>query len=202
MKFFYLLILVFISCCSCQTRDFDSVAELRQFIRQDKYGLTKAAKPRGYSVRVTCLPTDMMVFQELNSLDVPQSELDRLRKKYNEHYYFLMEISRDDREALMMNNDSEVYGDLVSTLSFRMGDYVNMTSSRKDTVALEDFILDRTYGLANSTNLMFVFEKKELPPDQQLALHLGEFGLNIGQQHFQFAKKDIDQMPTLKFSIN
>jgi hypothetical protein len=201
VKVFYVFLIVILGCSGCQTRDFDSPDELRKFIRDEEYGLSKTVKPGAFSVRVTYLPTDLMVYQELNAVKADPLLIETLRKKYGAHHYFLMEISKDSREALVMDNDSEVFGDLVNTLSFRMGQFVSMTSVKSDTLMLEDFILDRTYGMASSTNLMFVFKKKQLA-EQQFSFNLKEFGLHTGDQKFRFFKKDIDNVPTLKFNVN
>jgi hypothetical protein len=92
------------------------------------------------------------------------------------------------------------YGDLVQTLSFRMGDYVTLTTDANDTIPVSDFVLNRTYGFSNSTDLLFVFDRKKAEEKEWVQFNLNECGLGIGNQHFRFKMDDIKSIPVVTFN--
>jgi hypothetical protein len=204
LKSFCLLLCCFVGCCaclmSCGDKVFDSATALNNYVSSPEHGLVQEVTSQGYNVKVTYRPTDLLVDQELGgrSFDAPTTEA--LRKRYSDYYYFILSLSKDEREALHQPGQANMYGDLVQTLSFRMGHFVNLTTPASDTIAVSDFMLNRTYGLSHSTDLLFVFNKEAARGKDWVQFNLNEFGLGAGDLRFRFKTKDLENVPEIDFA--
>ncbi len=197
---FALLILAAVGCSSPKEM---TVEELNKYITEPEHSLVKSVEQNGYTINVIFRPTDLLVNQEIDGREglIGEDKLKSIRRKYASHYYFMLELSRNNREALMPDGDPEQYGGLLQNLSFRMHDYVMLLTSKKDTIYVADFVMDRTYGLNNSTNILFAFSKESAKDKEWVQFNLKEFGLGTGDQRFRFGLKDLEQVPSVKFNI-
>jgi hypothetical protein len=195
----FCLYLILLSTTACQSRFF-SQDELIAFASNEENGLKKSVDLGKTKVEVMYRPTDLMVQQETGIEAVNTSHLEALRRKYNNYLYFILSLSNNDKEALHQTNGLQ-YSELVQTLSFRMNDYVSLTTSAQDTIPVGDFILNRTYGLSSSTDLLFVFNKEKAVGKEWVQFNLNELGLGIGNQRFRFKAKDLQNVPRLKFNM-
>jgi hypothetical protein len=130
-----------------------------------------------------------------NDLDDP-AKVNELRKRYDPYLYFVVSLSKNDREALHQVDRAQ-YGDLVQTMSFRMPEYVTMTTSDHDTIPVGDFMLNRTYGMSTSTDLLFVFSREKAKDREWVQFNLNEFGLGVGNQRFRFRTEDLKNVPKI-----
>jgi len=163
----------------------------------EEHGLSKKVEVNGYDVQVKYRPTDLLVEQEISNEIQDTSKVSSLRSKYNRYYYFILSLSHDKQEALDPKSDQ--FSELVQTLSFRMNNYVNLTTASQDTIPTADFILNRTYGFSESTELLFVFSKEKSKGKDWLQFNLNEFGLGIGNQRFRFKIDDLEHAPKIDF---
>ncbi|HEY9006529.1 MAG TPA: hypothetical protein VIM75_10355, partial [Ohtaekwangia sp.] len=62
-----------------------------------------------------------------------------------------------------------------------------------------DFMLNRTYGMSNSTDLLFVFSKEKAKGKDWIQFNLNELGLGIGNQRFRFEMRDLENVPEVTF---
>ncbi|MFN5168115.1 MAG: hypothetical protein ACK5DD_00710 [Cyclobacteriaceae bacterium] len=171
--------------------------ELVQYLADPEHGLTKEEVMGEVKVTVRYRPSDLLVWQEAGGR-LTQTVVDSLRKKYANKYYFTIGFSVKDREALHMTGDYGRYSDLLQTLSFRLGEYVRLTSPAGDTTELLDYAMDRTFGFASSTNLLMVFDASKISPEADfIQIHMNEFGLQTGNQVFRFATDDLVNCPKL-----
>jgi hypothetical protein len=194
----FLILFVLLAGVACSSGPM-TVAELEAYVKDQENGLTQAVESNGYSIRVTFRPTDLWVKQEIGEERFPDAqELAKLRSKYNAYYYFIVSLSRNDKEALhQLEGGMEQYSDLVQTLSFRMPQYTTLTTSASDTIPVGDFMLNRTYGLSRSTDLLFVFSREKAGDDAWVQFNLNEFGLGTGNQRFRFDREKLDKAPEL-----
>jgi hypothetical protein len=192
-----LFLLIFTSCSS---PDFLTPQELQSFITDEENGLKKVAEMNGYKIEVINRPTDLWVHQEVGDTPVDEVTLATLRKKYSTYYYFIVSLSKNNKEALhQLEGGMDQYSDLVQTLSFRMADYTNLTTSAHDTIPTADAMLNRTYGMSTSTDLLFVFNKEKAQGKEWIQVNLNEFGLGVGDQRFRFKTKDLEIVPQIHF---
>jgi hypothetical protein len=98
-----------------------------------------------------------------------------------------------------VDGGSTNFSAMVETLSFRMGEYVALVTSSRDTIPVQDFVLDRTYGMSKSTDLLFVFDKAAAKDSDWIQFNLDEFGLGLGNHRFRFSKEKLDEVPQLTF---
>lgn len=202
MKYFYLTIVASFL-FSCSDPEFLSPQELQSFILDDENKLKMTAVENGYKIDVMYRPTDLWVHQELGDEPTDQATLDRLRKKYNTYYYFIVSLSKNNKEALhQVEGGMDQYSELVQTLSFRMPQHVNLTTSSQDTIPVGDAMLNRTYGLSATTDVLIVFTKEKVRGTDWVQVNLNEFGLGVGNQRFRFLTKDLDNAPKIKFALN
>ncbi len=194
----YLAVILLFAITACQP-EFLTKEELSAYVSDEENGLKKSVDLGNSRVEVLYRPTDLMVQQELGSEPADTSILRTMRGKYDGYYYFVLSLSNNNKEALHQTGGAQ-YSDLVQTLSFRMNDYVSLTTSAQDTIPVGDFILNRTYGLGSSTDLLFVFNKERALDKEWVQFNLNELGLGIGNQRFRFRVKDLQKVPKIKFN--
>ena len=174
--------------------------ELLEYIGDEGNGLSKSVTVNGAKVSVTLKPTDLLVLQELDGKST-QENIDSLRMHYARFCYFVVSLSQNDRELLHEMNGMEQYSEMVNVLSFRMGQYVSLTTSATDTIPVNDYALNRTFGMAPSTDLLFVFDRESVIGKEWVQLNLNEFGMGLGNQRFRFETAELLDVPQLKFSL-
>lgn len=201
MKHFYCLVVYsFVSfslLSGCTFSGYMTPAQLTQYVLDESNGLTRSNLAGNTKITVTYRPTDLWVHQELGDFETDSSKIVALRKKYEGHLYFVVSFSTDNKEALHQTQNFGQYSDLVQTISFRMPQYVTLTTSSMDTVYVADFIMNRTYGMGSSTDVLFVFNKEKTNGQDWVQFNLNEFGLGVGNQRFRFRKADMEEAPLI-----
>ncbi len=188
--------------CAC-TPKYMSEEELQKFVLENSE-LSKKREFKGYEIQLYYKPTDLLIAQELGGeLAKSKEELERLQQKYANHEYFILSLSKNNKEALyQMGNGFDQFSEIVQTLSFNMGNYVNSTTSGKDTVEIDDYVFPRTYGMGMSTNIMFVFSKEKSKDDEWIQVNIKEFGMGLGNQVFRFKREELENLPSINFKVN
>ncbi|MEO0554165.1 MAG: hypothetical protein AAF149_13240 [Bacteroidota bacterium] len=184
------------------TRTYLSERELQAYI-QESEGLSKTKEYKGYQITVSYKPNDLLIAQELGGEQAKSfTQLTELKKKYQDYNYFILSLSKENKEALYKGGGGyDQFSDLVQTLSFRMGNYVNMTTSGSDTIEVADYVFPRTYGMGTATNLMFVFNKKNTEDDEWMQFNIKEFGMGLGNKTFRFRRADLEHVPKIDFTV-
>jgi len=194
-------VLVFSMMSCSQTKSKLSKQELAQYISNKKNGLVKEQEINGTRIRLSYQPTCMLVIRELEPEQKNDSVVIKtLEEKYNSHYYFLMRFSRNGKEAIRQLGSFSSYSDMVQVLSFKMGQFVNLTTAQKDTVQLADYLFDQTYGMSDANTVLLSFEKEKIMDGKSIEINIGECGFGTGALKFVLDKKDIDKMPKLDYS--
>ena len=188
-----IILLSLVSLLGCQPRQM-SFDDLSQYIADEDNGLVKTVKIGSVSMQVVYQPTEIWVKRELASKHIKRGDIDEIRTKYDSYLYFLLSISNDGREALHQFSGTD-YSDLVQTASFHMHEYVTLSTSSGDTLEVADFVLNRTYGLNASTDILFVFDKSRLHDPTWLQFNLKEFGIGIGHQQVRFEMSALENIP-------
>jgi hypothetical protein len=191
---FILVFSIFIPGCSGSDVSEDRLLE---YLADESNGLTKSVTKDAIKTEVAYKPTDLLVKQDLAGTS-QTGLIDSTRKKYGRHLYFTLRLSANDRE-LLEAIDGEMYSDLLQTLSFRMTEFVNLTTSRQDTIRVADFVLNRSFGMSSATELLFVFDRQKANGAAWVQFNLNECGIGVGNQRFRFLMKDIEYIPQINF---
>jgi hypothetical protein len=170
---------------------------LSAYIADEDHGLKKSAAIGKINIDVIYRPTDLWVHQELGNGVADPKKIAELRRKYGQYFYFILSLSHNNKEALHQTG-GEQYSELVQTLSFHMSEYVTLTTAH-DTIPVADFMLNRTYGLNSSTDLLFVFNRKKTQDTDWVQFNLNEFGIGAGNQRFRFETKALVEAPGIAF---
>jgi hypothetical protein len=184
------------------TPEYLSETELKKFLLDEGNGLRKSIKHDDYEATVIFRPSDLLVLQELKSKSVlDSSQLNLLQKKYYNQYYFILTLSKNGREAVTPSTvPTDAFSDVLQNVSFRMGEFVNATTVKQDTIPLKDFLYNRTFGMGSGSEVLLVFDKQKAINSEWVQINLGELGLGIGTQHFRFEKARLDNAPKIDFS--
>ena len=194
------LLVIGVCFAGCSVSEFDSAEKLSAYIASPDHDLSQRAENGEYHFTVTYRPTDLLVDQEIGDGPFNPATVESLRKKYSSYYYFILSLSKNGKEALhQVEGGMGQYSELVQTLSFRMNEYVTLTTSAQDTIPVGDFMLNRTYGLSQSTDILFVFNKEKAKDKDWVQFNLNEFGLGVGNQRFRFKTKDLENVPKINF---
>lgn len=196
----YDLLFPFFLLLACgEPRQFSTQEELQAYVLEEGHGLRKSGQYGNTKVTVTYRPTDLLVAQGLGA-EISREQVTGLRDQYGKYHYFVLGLSSGEKEALYGGGlDYARFSGLVQQLSFRMGAYVNLTTSAHDTIPLADYVFPRTYGIGSETNLLMVFNAEKTAEVDWLQFNLNEFGMGLGNQRYRFRKDDLDDAPTIKF---
>jgi len=189
--------IVLLSSLSC-TPEYLNKQALNGYLQEESNGLSLLKDYGNLKLKVTYHPTDLLIEQELGN-NYDEEKIKSLREKYEPYAYFMVNMESNGRDALYGSSAGQSdFSDKLQTLSFRMGEYVNVTTSAQDTIPVADYAFPRTFGLAKSTNLLFVFNREEMKGKEWISFNLNEFGLKSGDQRFRFKVADLENIPKLK----
>lgn len=175
-----------------------SCEDLRRYVEDESNGCSKSITKDGSVIRVSYRPTDLLIAQEISDERLDAETISQLKKKYSQYYYFVVSVSIAGNEAIHNGLRANNYDNIVRTMSFRMQDYISLTTSLSDTVSFADALMDRTYGLARSTNLLLAFKRSDFGHDAEwMDVNVKEFGVGVGNNSFRFRLKDIEQASML-----
>jgi hypothetical protein len=184
---------------SC-SKDYLTEKELKKYILDEKNGLRKSIKHGDYTVDAIYRPNDLLILQEIGNSQPDSATLTKLNNKYGGHYYFILTLSKNGKEAVSTTSmPYDEFGDVLQNVSFRMNEFVNITTAKQDTIALADFIYNRTFGMSSSSEILLVFDKKKATDTDWIQINLAELGLGIGTQNFRFEKEKLDETPQIDF---
>lgn len=174
--------------------------ELIKYIQKTKNGLTKSQEINGIKVRISYQPKDLMIWQELENEKIADKKkaVDSLKKKYEDQEYFIVGLSKNNKEVIRQLGGFNQYSDMLQVLSFQMGGKVMMLTEKKDTIEMQDYMFQQTFGMSNENSLLFVFNSDELKKADDWILYMKEFGLGIGNLKFAFRRREIEKRPILE----
>lgn len=196
-KLFIIGLIAILASCTSQ---FKSAEDLQSFITKEKNGLLKSKEVGNINIKIAHRPTDLLINQELNNKSYTEEDVNRLREKYDKYAYFTLSLSANNQEIEAYNVSGQGdFGARVQQLSFGMSDLVEIHTNQQDTVQVADYVYQRTFGVGNSSDMLFAFEKEKLKDSKWLQFQLGDIGLGIGLNRFRFNTKDIKSVPKIQF---
>lgn len=175
--------------------------EMIRYINNSKNGLVQQHEINGINVRLCYQPFSLMVSREIEAArNKEEAFIKEVEKRYKDNYYFMLQVSKDNKEVIRQLGSFERYSDMLQVFSFKMNQYINLTTAKKDTVELADYLFEQSYGLSNSSNILLSFEKNKIKNlEKDLEINLGECGLGVGNLKFRFEKEDLDKVPKLDY---
>jgi len=195
---YYMAFMAVLCTFSCTPSHMDK-QELNEWLLDESNGLSAEKEIGGIKLRATFRPTDLLIDQSLRG-KYEEAKESELRGKYEAYAYFVLTMEKGGEDALYGTSGSQAdFSEKLQTIAFRMGDFVNITTSAQDTIPVADYAFPRTFGIAKSTSLMFAFNKEAFKNKEWVSFNLNEFGLNTGDQRFKFQLSDIHNTPKLKF---
>lgn len=193
LVFFPLLLLI-----SCATPEYLSADDLQAFIQDEGNGLSRSRDLGALSIRMSYRPTDFLIAQELGD-ETDQDKAKAAFDKYEDYSYFMLQLSRENKDALYNSGaDQHQFSENLQTLSFRMSQYIQMTTSQGDTLGVADTYYARMFGMSASTDVLIVFEKDKMQAADWVTIHLKEFGFKTGNQSFRFECRKLWNTPRLE----
>lgn len=184
---------------SC-TPDLLTEEALQAYVQDTDHGLIKTAERGSLEVGAVFRPTDLIVAQELRSQEVNEEVIQKLRKKYRAYSYFVLSISNNGKDALYSTAGSyQHFSDNLQKLSFRMQDYLHMTTSAKDTVYMADYHFSRMHGMSGSTQVLLAFDLEKIKDKKWVQLNVKEMGFGAGRVNLRFDIDDIQDTPEIDF---
>ncbi|MCG8310014.1 MAG: hypothetical protein MI975_21640 [Cytophagales bacterium] len=173
---------------------------LQAYVREPGNGLIKTSKRGRLEVSAVYRPSDLIVAQEQRGKATNEATVQKLKEKYGDYAYFVLSISDNGKDALYSTAGSyQQFSDNLQKLSFRMNDYLHMTTSAKDTVYLTDHHFSRMHGMGGSTQVLLAFDRNQIKNEGWVQLNLKEMGLGAGRVNLRFDVKDILNTPGIDF---
>lgn len=192
-----LFILLVISSCS---KSFDTVKEMDDYIREEDNGYNYMKTVEGVDYVLQYRPTDLLVQQEIGD-KTNQTQIDKLRQKYQKYLYFNLSMSKNNQELLnSVARDKARFGQMVNDLAFGMEEKVHLYTPKKDTLEMTDFIYPRMYGMSNATSIMIVYPRDEKYMNHDyLNFTIGDLGFGTGEIKFKLSTTALQDEPQLRF---
>lgn len=191
------IVMLVVVCVGCKQESLSN-RELIMYINDPANGMIHELKQADLNLKASYYPSSLVAAQELDG-EWPESDSsNEIKAAFDRNLYFLLSLSIKEKDALQVLAGDVTYPELLNTLSFRMDQFVNITTSMKDTIYVSDFTLNRTYGLSGSTDLIFSFDREKTKEAEWIRLNVYEFGLGTGNQRFRFQMKAIRNVPDLK----
>jgi len=198
-RIFLLLFFLGLTSCSKQ-KTFDSEKEFWEYLNNpdNEYKQLKSVNNIDFSLLYK--PTDALVSQELGG-KTSDSLVSILRKRYSKHLYFTLSMSSNNKELLSgLANNRQKFGAMVNQLSFMMNEKVHVFTKSKDTLALQDYVYPRMYGMTTSTRMLFIYERNEKHlKESYLNLTIQDLGFQTGNIKFKIPTEIIKHQPVLLF---
>lgn len=194
-----LLLLTILTSCTPETVETEE--ELLTYVRDEDHGLYQKQERNGLEVSLMYRPTDLVINQELQSKKtITQPEIQKLKEQYGPYAYFVLSYSDRGKEALYTRSQGQGdFSEKLRRLSFRMGEYVHMTTSQKDTLYLKDSYYPRMHGMGTSSRVLLVFDRAKIEQSEWASLHVKDVGFGTGRMHFKINTKEIKDIPGLEF---
>lgn len=196
MKQSYLLLLMLLL-FGCSTPEYLSEDELTSYISDESNGLSASKERNGVMVKVNYRPKDFLIWQEVQGESDPE-KVKKAMEKYEDHFYFIAQLSAGEKDALYGTSSDQVeFSEKLQTLSFRMNQFVNLTTSNQDTIPVADFYYSRMFGMSGSSDILFVFSEEKAKDTEWVSFNMKEFGFKTGVMRFRFDTRTIAQAPKL-----
>lgn len=189
---------LFLFLLSCGSNSYDETT-LNAFVQNADNGLLNRQERNGYELTLYNRPTDLWVAQELKNEIPTDSLLNTIRQRYDDYLYFILKISKEEKDALYASGGQGAFSELLQNLSFRMGAFVEMVTSKQDTVPLADAHYSRLYGMAGATSVMLVFNREKLTSTDWVQVNMKDLGLNVGRTNYRFKSRDLLEAPSIDF---
>jgi hypothetical protein len=189
---FLLLVTSFLWCQGC-TPSTASEAEIKSFLQNEDNGLIKKTEDEGFAIEALYRPTDFIVKQQMEKGS--SKEIDSLRKAYATYHYFLLTISKNEKD--LETHFAYDIGSFANKISFLASDFsskISLQTANKD-YAIQDYVYTRSYGTGPS-HFLLVFEK---PTETEFKLTIEGYELGFGKVQFAFDQNNIKKIPNLKF---
>jgi hypothetical protein len=186
---------------ACSSKTFETKEEVWNFVKNEENDLIKKKQVNGVDYVLTYKPTDILVAQEMDDEKSSNVLLKNLRDKYDDHLYFDLTMSKNNRELLtnVVGNPQE-FGSLVNTLAFGLDKKVHLYTEKKDTISLTNHIYPRMYGMTKKTSVLLVYSRKEIKNAKSLTLVVEDLGFNTGEVKLKIPYKAILKEPKLDFA--
>ncbi|MEM0941026.1 MAG: hypothetical protein AAF600_11370 [Bacteroidota bacterium] len=198
MRYFLIAFLFVIVSVGCTVPEYLSEEDLYSFIQDGRNGLIKEKKIGKVMIKVFYRPNDFLVWQELEG-ESDTSKIKNALKRYDTYFYFMMQLSVGQKDALYgLSTNQMEFNDRLQTLSFRMNQFVNLTTSDQDTIPVADFYYSRMFGFSKTNDLLFVFNNEQIGDSEWISLNTKEFGFKTGRQSFRFDVGNIESAPRLE----
>ena len=168
--------------------------ELISYVNNPDNGLVQEKKINSTQLKLAYKPYRLLAYQEIQAEDsLIKEKKEKILNKYCNQHYFVLSISKNGKEILNNAANQQKFSQLVNQLAFEIGQKVVLTTAERDTIQLLDFHYPRMYGMASSTDILFVFEKKKKNTDY-LTFYLDEIGLKTGKTQFKIFTRNIEKV--------
>ncbi|MCD0487343.1 hypothetical protein LPB86_03825 [Pedobacter sp. MC2016-14] len=191
-----LFFLICLGIFSCREKSITK-ADLVRYINNPENGFTKSVSLHSMQIGVTNQPWQLIARNRLKKKTSTGNPVSL--KDFSSKYFFILSLSNQGREALR-NLSFNSYSEIVQVMSFRMSKYISAQPDNLKPVEPLECLFQPTYGMANSNNILLVFDKKSFAECKRLKITISEFGLNIGNQNFDFNFNDLDYYSTLNYA--
>lgn len=188
-----LTLTVLVSSCFYRTR-YATKEELVQYILNPENNLIKTEQRNGFDVQVLYRPNDLIA--EQMTVAGTQPEWDSLSQALSPYRYFIVKLSKDNREL-------ETHAASSPELHLKLIEYLNggiaqdfTAIAGKDTLEVDQVVYTPFFGSANQTSFMLVFNTSDSKPSA-IALIYNDSFFGLGRFEFEFEHTDLNRIPRL-----
>lgn len=206
--YFFLIVFAF-SACSKQAQ-VNSFSGYLKWLNAPENGLVKTKYVNGIELKVKYLPSEYFAYLELSDKNnFSQQQKDSVLKLYEHSISFVLSLGPDERKEkgpdIMYHSLTtyKEYSQRVCDMNFFMSEYITLKADEKEYRPVLSQ-MENVYGLDSKRNIILVFVPDEkgdnsLKESDALEFKYEDEQFQLGTNYFLFKRKDIKNIPAIKF---
>lgn len=206
---YFFLALFAISACTRQAQ-VNSLSEYLKWINEPQNGLVKTKYVNGIEIKIKYLPSEYLAYKELCEEQIfSQRQKDSVMNLYEHSISFVLSLGPDERKDrgpdIMYHSLTtyKEYSQRVYDMNFFMSEYITLKAGKKEFRPVLSQ-MENIYGLESKRNIILVFVPNEkgdnsLKESEALEFKYEDQQFQLGTNYFIFKRKDITDIPSIKF---
>jgi hypothetical protein len=189
-----IIILCLLTACG-QKQQTLSQEELKAYVLNPENGLSKTITKEGVKLFMQYKPKDLIIRQNLNTNN--KTEIDSLRKALAGYEYFVLGLSKNEREIEgAYAGNAAKYASVVQYLSSGISENIHLISN-KDTVDIYETLYVPGYGSSGATSVLLIFKEGYTKEDDEIKIVLDDYAFGTGKTEFAFDVNVLTHAPNL-----
>ena len=169
---------------------------LEKYLNDQSNGTKKVYENGSFKAEMIYRPASVFVKREIYS---GTTNVEAIKNKYKKYTYFVMNLYNNGNDLLNTTaSNRALFSNINAQLSFKLNEFVYLLDKKNDTTHLSDFIFPHLYEASKTTSVLLAFKTEDIKTNM-FKICIKDIGFGTDIIEFEFSKKDLENVPTLKF---